>query len=458
MLQHLTEDNSQEALPIVPVERAAFKTWQAHQTPTRRAWLESSGFTAEAGAICLLPDGKGKPERVLFGRDRSDPWCWAQLPAKLPKGFYRIDATLDETEANWAAIAWELACYQFTRYRGRNGRDFPLLAWPSTARRDHVGRTVFATCLVRDLVNTPASDMGPEELAGAATALADRQGARIRIILGEALLPENYPLIHAVGRASSRAPRLIDLRWGDEAAPKVTIVGKGVCFDSGGLDLKSSANMKLMKKDMGGAATALGLASMIMEARLPLRLRLLIPAVENAVSGNAMRPLDVLRSRKGLSVEIGNTDAEGRLILADALTEADREKPSLLVDLATLTGAARSALGPELPALFSPDEGLAAELLAAGEAEADPLWRLPLWKPYRRLLDSKVADIVSASDSPFAGAITAALFLQEFVAPATPWAHLDLFAWNPASRPGRPEGGEALALRALYRLIEKRSS
>lgn len=456
MLEHLTEDKNETAVAITPVARHRFKEWLAGQSAAHRGWIEDSGFAADVGSICLLPGAKGRIERVVFAVDEADPWCWAHLPGKLPKGFYFIDGQLDADSADWAAMAWELACYQFTRYRGRNGRAFPVLVWPDAADRPQVKRTVKAATLVRDLVNTPAADMGPEELAGAASALAERHGARMHIIVGEALLQENYPMIHSVGRASTRPPRLIDLRWGDEQAPKVTLVGKGVCFDSGGLDLKTSANMKLMKKDMGGAATVLGLASMIMDARLPVRLRVLIPAVDNAVAGNAFRPLDVLRSRKGLTVEVGNTDAEGRLVLADALAEADREKPSLLLDLATLTGAARTALGPDLPAVFTADDSLAADLLAAAEAEHDPMWRLPLWTPYRRLLDSKVADINNASDSPYAGAITAALFLQEFVSPATPWAHLDVFAWNPSPRPGRPEGGEAMAMRAIYRAIAKK--
>ncbi|HLN23109.1 MAG TPA: leucyl aminopeptidase family protein [Patescibacteria group bacterium] len=456
MLDHLTEESGETQTPITPLGRLRFKEWLVGQAPALKAWVEATGFTAEPGSVCLLADAKGKLDRVLFGLDEADPWCWAHLPAKLPKGFYRLDASLDARDADWAATAWELACYQFTRYKGRNGREWPVLAWPVPANRAQVSRTVDAVRLVRDLVNTPASDMGPEELAQAAAGLAERKGGRVRTLIGEALLQDNYPLIHAVGRASSRAPRLIDLRWGDEAAPKVTLIGKGVCFDSGGLDLKSTSTMKLMKKDMGGAAHVLGLASMIMDAQLPVRLRVLIPAVENSVSGNAFRPLDVLRSRKGISVEVGNTDAEGRLVLADCLAEADREHPDLLIDLATLTGAARTALGPDLPALFTPDDRLAADLLAAGEAQADPLWRLPLWKPYRRLLDSKVADISNASDNGHAGAITAALFLQEFVSPSTSWAHLDVFAWNPSARPGRPEGGEAMALRALFHLIAQR--
>ncbi len=456
VLEHLTGDEGEAAVAITPVRRDRFKEWLAGQNPVQKSWVEMNGFAAEAGSICVLPNAKGRPDRILFGMDDADPWCWAQLPAKLTKGFYRIDTELDSRTADWAAMGWELGCYQFTRYRGRNGRDWPVLSWPADADRPQVARTVDAIVLVRDLINTPAADLGPEELAAAAAGIAERKGGRLRTIVGEALLQENYPTIHAVGRASTRPPRLIDLRWGDETAPRVTLVGKGVCFDSGGLDLKSSANMKLMKKDMGGAAMVLGLAWMIMDAGLPVRLRVLIPAVDNAVAGNAFRPLDVLRTRKGLSVEVGNTDAEGRLVLADALAEADREKPALLLDLATLTGAARTALGPDLPALFTPDDGLAAEIAAAAAAESDPVWRLPLWKPYRRMLDSKVADLTNASDSPHAGAILAALFLQEFVSPSTCWAHLDVFGWSPASRPGRPEGGEAMALRALYRVIAER--
>jgi len=455
---YLTDSHDETPIRILPMTRDQFGPWRDKQSPSRQAWLASQNFSGEPGSLCPLPSESGDLEAVLFGQDPADPWNWAQLPAKLSRGCYQIDADLPVSAANWAAMGWALACYQFDRYRHQARRDWPVLLWPAAAERDQVKSSVSAITLVRDLVNMPAADLGPEELAKAASGLAESKGAKIRMIVGEALLHENFPAIHAVGRASPRLPRLIDLRWGDPLAPKVTLVGKGVCFDSGGLDLKSAANMKLMKKDMGGAAVALGLASMIMDAALPVSLRLLIPAVENAVSGNAFRPLDVLATRKGLSVEIGNTDAEGRLILADALSEADREKPDLLLDMATLTGAARAALGPDLPALFSPDDGLAADLLAAADAVSDPLWRLPLWKPYRRLLDSKLADLSNASDSPFAGAITAALFLQEFVSPTTPWAHLDLFAWNPQTRPGRPEGGEASALRALFHCIQQRFS
>lgn len=456
MLEYLTDDQTIAAIPIVPLVRKQLSGWLDGQTPQSRAWIESNGFSAEPGNLCLLPDDSGAVGRILFGWDEADPWCWARLPGKLPKGTYWIEGQLSAGNADWAAFAWASACYRFTRYLPAKQKEWPVLRWPAEARRQAVTSAIEAQSLVRDLVNTPSSDMGPEELAQAAASLADRYGAKLRTIQGDALLQENFPLIHAVGRASSRSPRLLDLSWGDERAPKVTLVGKGVCFDSGGLDLKSASNMKLMKKDMGGAAHVLGLASMIMAAALPVRLRVLIPAVENALSGNAFRPSDVLRSRKGLSVEIGNTDAEGRLVLADALAEADREKPDLLIDLATLTGAARTALGPDLPAMFTAHDDLADAIEAAALEEHDPLWRLPLWKHYRRLLDSKIADINNASDSVHAGAITAALFLQEFVSSATRWAHFDIFAWNPTARPGRPEGGEAMAIRALYRMIERR--
>ena len=446
-----------DAVPVLALAKGALPAWLKKQPPATRRWVETSGFAAEPGAFCALPGENGATARILFGYDADDPWCWAQLASKLPEGSYRIERALPPRQANWAALAWALSAYRFARYKkSRESVKIARLCWPAGADRDAVARAARATCLVRDLVNMPASDMGPAELADAARALARRHKAKTTVVEGDALLDRSYPAIHAVGRASSRAPRLIDLVWGSPRAPKVTLVGKGVCFDSGGLDLKPSAGMRLMKKDMGGAAHALGLADMIMDAGLKLRLRVLIPAVENAVAGNAMRPLDVIATRKGISVEIGNTDAEGRLILADCLAEADSEKPDLLIDFATLTGAARTALGPELPALFTDDDRLARALLAAGAAESDPLWRLPLWPPYRKLLDSKVAEISSTGESPFAGAITAALFLREFVSPATSWAHLDLFAWNASARPGRPEGGEAMTIRAIYRMLADR--
>ncbi len=310
--------------------------------------------------------------------------------------------------------------------------------------------------MARDLITTPSSDMGPAELAAAAQALAKQHKAKITVIVGDDLLKKNYPTIHAVGRASTRAPRLIDLTWGKESDPKVTLVGKGVCFDTGGLDLKAAGGMLNMKKDMAGAATVMAVAAMVMAAKLPVRLRLLVPAVENSVSGNAFRPLDVITTRQGITVEIGNTDAEGRLILCDALAEGASEKPSMMVDCATLTGAARVSLGTDLPALFCNDDALADGLLQTGVEIADPMWRMPLYRPYRRLIDSKVADINNVSTTAFGGAIIAALYLQEFVPDDVPWAHLDMMAWNNSTRPGRPEGGEAQAARAIFATIEKR--
>jgi leucyl aminopeptidase len=358
-----------------------------------------------------------------------------------------------------AALGWALGTYVFDRYRKAETR-FATLVWPKRCRRAAVESAAAATFLVRDLINTPAEHMGPAELADAALRLARAHGARCRVIAGRRLLALGYPAVHAVGRASARAPRLVDLAWGRPGRPKLTLVGKGVCFDSGGLDLKSSSNMKLMKKDMGGAAHALALARMVMEARLPVRLRVLVPAVENSVAGNALRPLDVVPTRKGLTVEIGNTDAEGRVILADALAEAVGESPDLVIDLATLTGAARVALGAELPALFCNDDALAERLLRLGDREGDPLWRLPLFRPYAKQVESKVADLTNAPEGGAAGAITAALFLERFVErkgkPQTPWIHVDLMAWNAAARPGRPEGGEAMGLRALFALLDER--
>jgi leucyl aminopeptidase len=362
---------------------------------------------------------------------------------------------MDALTATRCALGWALGSYQFTRYHGAD-RAPASLVWPKGADRGAVERAGAATFMVRDLVNTPAADMGPAELADAARSLAEEFEADIKITVGNDLLAANFPAIHAVGRASPRPPRLIDITWGRRNDPKVTLVGKGVCFDTGGLDIKPSGAMLTMKKDMGGAAHALGVARMVMMAGLPVRLRVLIPAVENVIAGNAYKPSDILKTRKGLTVEVGNTDAEGRLVLCDALAEADSEKPALLVDFATLTGAARVALGPELPALFVNNEPLASDLVGAAMAASDPLWRLPLWQGYRKGLDSKVADIGNVAGHSFAGAIVAALFLEAFVSKETPWAHLDVFAWNGQAKPGRPEGGEAMGLRAVYGLIEKR--
>jgi leucyl aminopeptidase len=451
-------DDPAGAVPVVAIAKSVLAAWRESAPAAERDWAAATGFSGEAGKLALLPDREGRLGRVLVGVAEGEAamWGFAGLPDSLPAGRYRVEALPAGGDPSRIALGWALGTYAFDRYRNKKKETGAVeLAWPKGADRGLVERLAGAVCLARDLINTPASDLGPTELADAAVKVAESVGARHRVVIGDALLDENYPTIHAVGRASTRGPRLVDIVWGDEAAPKVTLVGKGVCFDSGGLDLKTAAGMKMMKKDMGGAAIVLGLAQAIMAARLPVRLRVLLPIVENAVSGNAMRPLDIVRTRKGLTVEIGNTDAEGRLILCDALAEASSESPALLVDLATLTGAARVALGPELPALFCNDDAVAAALAAAGAAEDDPLWRMPLWRPYRRLLDSKVADLNNVSDGPHAGAITAALYLQEFVEPGIPWAHIDVMAWNARSRPGRPEGAEAQTLRALYAHISQ---
>jgi len=455
---NLIED-TESAVPIsILAGEDALALWLDDRPDRINRWVTACGFNAKAGSVLLIADEEGRMGRVLAGTGDNPPglWSWAAIAAALPEGNYRIDDILEANEATMAALGWALAGYRFTRYTTAEKNTNPALVWPDACDQDAVIRAVEATYLVRDLVNTPASDMGPRQLAEAAETLANRNGANCRIIVGDDLLEENYPAVHAVGRASDSAPRLIDLQWGDIANPKLTLVGKGVCFDSGGLDLKPASNMKLMKKDMGGAAHVLGLASMVMAAALPIYLRVLIPAVENSVAGNALRPLDIITMRSGKTVEIGNTDAEGRLILADALCAACEEKPDLLIDMATLTGAARVALGPDLPVLFTNNDLLASDLESVAKAEDDPLWRLPLWQPYAKMIDSNVADLNNAAEGGYAGSITASLFLQAFVDDEIPWAHIDLMAWNTTSRPGKPEGGEAMSMRAVFALIEKR--
>jgi leucyl aminopeptidase len=458
MATQFTARANKSTIAISAVRRADYKSWLSKQAKGVKTWLSAIDFEAEAGSVALVPGRGGELSKVVLGLGKTTtPWMFAALPGRLPKGRYAFDTSLDAADADHAALGWALATYEFTRYRKPSKKAITLV-WPEGADRDAVTRTHEAIALGRDLVNTPAADLGPAELAAAASDLGTRYGAKVVVTSGKALLDKNYPAIHAVGRASSRPPCLVDLRWGNPKAKKVTLVGKGVCFDSGGLDLKSAAGMKLMKKDMGGAASVLALAHMIMDAELDVRLRVLIPAVENSVSGDAFRPGDVLSTRKGLTVEVGNTDAEGRLVLSDALTEADSEQPDLLLDFATLTGAARVALGTELPALFCNDDAFAQSLLAAGEAEADPLWRMPLHAPYRRHLDSPIADLNNISSSATGGAITAALFLQEFVSRRTTWAHVDTMAWNQSNRPGRPQGGEVFGVRAFFRAIRDRVS
>ena len=445
-----------EARRIEVVPASGYEAWLADADAAARTWLQSTGFKAKGGAVALLPGTDGAVARALLvASEPAEPWDAAALQAALPAGTWTLAAGAALPAAH-AVLGWGLAAYRFTRYRAAEDKAQPQLVLPKGDGVDRALALVEATWLARDLVNTPSNDLGPAELAEAVAGVAKRFGASCAITEGEDLLAANYPAVHAVGRASSRAPRLIDVAWGDPAAPKLTLVGKGVCFDTGGLDIKPSSNMLLMKKDMGGAALMLALAHCVMALSLPVRLRLLVPAVENSISGNAFRPSDVLRMRNGSTVEITNTDAEGRLVLADALTEADGEAPALLLDAATLTGAARVAVGPELPGLFTPDDALADDLLACGREAFEPLWRLPLHEGYRGYLKSSVADIVNASLKPFAGATTAALFLQSFVKQTEAWAHLDCFAWNDEARPGRPRGGEATGLRALLTLVERR--
>jgi leucyl aminopeptidase len=442
---------------VTAVTKQAYDAWREEQPDRIRAWLESTDTRAKAGTVALLPDETGAATRALLILEaENDLWSWGAAAAKLPEGRYRLDPEpADATAAGQACLGWALGSYRFDRYKPRDDAQRELV-WPEKADRAEVMAIAGAVYLIRDLVNTPASDMGPGELASAAVALARDFGGTCETIVGDDLLRENFPMIHAVGRASSRPPRLIDLTWGRNNHPKVTLVGKGVCFDTGGLDLKPSSGMLMMKKDMGGAAQVLGVARMIMAMKLPIRLRVLIPAVENSVSGDAFRPLDILTSRKGPTVEIGNTDAEGRLVLADALALACEEKPDLLIDFATLTGAARVALGTDLPGFFCDDDDVARDLEDASKAVADPIWRLPLHDPYESLLDSKIADTNNVSSGGYAGAITAALFLRKFVEPDTEWAHFDLMSWNTSTKPGRPEGGEAQAARAVFAMIRRR--
>lgn len=450
----LPAESAKGAVPILPVEKGRLPETLAGLRPEQRAWAEANGFAADAGQWLALPAPDGKAARVLLGLgDGDDPFLPGKLARALPEGDYAFEGAPKDRCRLWA-LAWLLEAYDFDRYR-KARKASARLAVPRGVDRAEVLRQAEGVRLTRDLVNTPASDMGPDELEDAVRALGKRHRARVRAVSGPRLA-KHFPMIDAVGRASPRRPRLIDLVWGSERAPKVSLVGKGVCFDTGGLDIKPSSGMLLMKKDMGGAATVLGLASMIMAAGLDVRLRVLVPAVENAISGEAFRPGDVLVSRKGLTVEIGNTDAEGRLVLADALALADEEAPDLLIDMATLTGAARVALGPELPALYTDDENLAGDIQRHGLRENDPCWRLPLWRPYNALFDSKVADLNNAGSSGFAGSITAALFLRRFVEKAKAWAHFDIFAWTPLARPGRPVGGEAQVSRALFSLLKGR--
>jgi len=442
-------------LPLYPVNSANYEQWLANLPGLQQKWLKASGFRAKAGELCSLPDSNGELHGYAFGMaDQGWLYQLAPLPAKLPAGNYRLVTDWNSEQRLQASLGWGLACYQFSLYC-KPSKEMPSLALDDDIAVD-AERLLSAQSLVRDLINTPTEDLGPEQLADAMQAEADQFDAHMSVVHGVDLLTKNFPAIHAVGRASDREPRLLKMEWGDENHPLLTLCGKGVCFDTGGLNLKLGAGMSLMKKDMGGAAHVLALARLIMQAQLPVRLMVLIPAVENSVSGNAYRPGDVISTRKGLSVEIGNTDAEGRVVLADALAYACESEPDLVIDFATLTGAARVALGTDLPPVFSNDISIANEITAAGELEEDPLWVMPLYQPYKGLLKSQIADLNNMAKTPLGGCITAALFLEYFVNAETDWVHIDTFGWNQTARPGRPLGGEALGLRATFHYLKKR--
>ncbi|WP_282294974.1 M17 family metallopeptidase [Stenotrophomonas sp. PS02289] len=444
--------DASKALPLHVMEREQFAAWRAQQAPALVAWLDAQHFNGSGGSVVLLPGDAGIGGAIVGVGDPGDAYAYAHAPFALPEGsVWQLAGELPETMQTLLHLGWGLGSYRFARYRKPNRAPAQLVATPAAEVRD----VITASLRVRDWVNTPTEDMGPQHLEDAARELASAHGAQIEVITGEALLEQNFPAIHAVGRASHRAPRLIALRWGQAGAPHVALVGKGVCFDTGGLDIKPADGMRNMKKDMGGAAHALALAGLIMAQQLPVQLTLLIPAVENAIGPDAFRPGEVIATRKGLSIEIDNTDAEGRVILCDALTYASEQKPELLLDFATLTGAARIALGPDLPALFANDDTLAQQWLQAGDRTRDPVWRMPLWRPYLRYLHSGIADLANAG-SRMAGSVTAALYLERFIGEGQLWAHLDVYAWNDGERPGRPAGGEALALRSAWQMLKTR--
>ena len=447
--------SSNTAIALIPLKKGDFEHWREALPQKHRQWVEVSGFMAKAGQFCTVPgEGEDAPSCV-FGMGK-EGWLTqlAALVSKLPKGIYRLQCDWDQEQRLQASLGWGLAAYCFDRYKKNITRRSELLLDEDIDNEVRV--LCDAQCLVRDLVNTPTEHMGPQQLADAVAGQADHFDANCDSIVGQDLLSQNYPAIHAVGRASDREPRLIKMSWGDEQAPLLALVGKGVCFDTGGLDLKSATGMALMKKDMGGGAHALALACLVMQHKLPVRLLLLIPAVENSVAGNAYRPGDVIETRKGLSVEIGNTDAEGRVVLADALAYACEQKPDLVIDFATLTGAARVAMGAELTPLFSNQIDIARAVQDAGDEVEDPMWTMPLYQPYRKLIKSPIADLNNTGKSSLGGCITAALFLEHFVKAEIPWVHIDTFAWNQADRPGRPQGGEALGLRAVFRYLQSR--
>jgi len=443
-------------IPIHPLIQSQLSIWLREQSVSIQNWVMTSGFQAKPEQYLFVPNTQGEIAQVLLGVDsKNSLWSLANLPQVLPSGHYQLQ-NANTIQLPLAALGWGLGFYQFTRYKKSNRDKQPVLCLPEELLNE-TQLLLDTVTWVRDLINTPAEDMGPDALAEQAKKLAEKYHAQFNEIVGDALLAHNYPAIHIVGRASTKPSRFIDIRWGNVDAPKLTLIGKGVCFDSGGLDIKPSSGMSIMKKDMGGAAQVLGLAQLIMASNLPVCLRVLIPAVENVISGNAFKPGDVVKTRKGLHIEIGNTDAEGRVILSDALFEASTEQPQLMIDFATLTGAARVALGGEVPALFGNAENVIADLKHHCQEQADPLWQMPIYAPYHRFIESKIADISNDSSTGLGGAITAALFLQNFVG-ENPWLHIDLSAWNYGSRPGRPEGGEAMGIRAIFAYLKQRFS
>lgn len=450
---------TQKAIPIDFINLDGVDIWLAKKPKAVKVWVKASGFTGALGQVLTLPDTDGKIERVLAGwgnaatRARGRYWA-ADVAMKLPKGVYEFNSGLQKSELEQASLSWLLAQYAFDRYKVKSGAVAKLKPskYVDVKRLEVLAAGEFLT---RDLINVPASDMGPDALEAAFRKLGKDHAAKISVIKGTALLKKNFPMIHAVGRASDQAPRLLDMTWGNARHPKVTLVGKGVCFDTGGLNIKPGSSMGLMKKDMGGSATVMGLAHMIMTLKLKVRLRVLVPAVENAISDNAFRPQDVLTSRKGLTVEVNNTDAEGRLVLADALAYADTQKPDFMICMATLTGAARVALGPDVPPFFTDCDKLAGAISKAAQQEADPLWRLPFWDPYEPVIEPDVADLDNAPAGGFGGAITAALFLRRFVEDAQDFVHLDLYGWTPSAKPGRTKGGACQSARAMLRVIEQ---
>jgi leucyl aminopeptidase len=457
--QLLQPDRGGTAHLIHLVDKNSFADWLKKQSAARRQFLEAARFEGKSAfQFAILPATQGHEWEVVSTVaevGQLSPWCLAKLSESLPEGTFRLAAG----DPGPAMLGWLLGQHRFTAYKSKNDdqRGPRVLLTKEAADIDRTIRLAEATCIVRDLVDTPAADLGPAELEAAARDLAKQFGAKLEVASGDAL-EQGYPMIAGVGQGATRerAPRLIELHWGKENAPRIAIIGKGVCFDSGGLDIKPASGMRLMKKDMGGAAHALALARLIMAERLPVRLHLLVPAVENSVSSASYRPGDVLSSRKGLKVEIDNTDAEGRLVLGDALAKAGEGGPELIIDFATLTGAARVALGPDLPAMFANDDNLAADLEASAKQVSDPIWRMPLWDGYDEMLKSDLADLANAADSPMAGSVTAALFLRRFVPQGTAWAHFDTFAWRPSAKPGRPKGGEAMGLRAAFAMLQQR--